>query len=112
MSNDNDLFDNPMVRAARASMDPKEQERYRVLGEQMFGSVDFVTATSLDNQVPPFDEAAAYISVQLRSGLHPSLLENSEKEVMRSVYGDTWYKNWGYVERDLNEIFTTNFSNV
>lgn len=110
--NDNDLFDNPMVRAAKASMNPKEIERYRVLGEQLFGAVDFVTSESLDNPAPVMDQAVEYISIQLRSGLHPSLLENSEKELLRSIYGDSWYTNWGYVEQDLNEIFTTKFSDV
>jgi len=51
-------------------------------------------------------EAVAYIESSLKSGLHPSMLEENEKALLQDNYGDEWYKRWGYVEEDLNTIVT------
>lgn len=105
---DCDLFDNPMTRAAAASMSIEEKEKLKKLGEQMYGSVDFVKGT-VPTTKPPIEDAVAYITLQLRSGMHPSMLEESEKQVMKTYHGSEWYKQWGYIEKDLDEIFTLKF---
>lgn len=100
----NDLFDNPMVRHARANMNPQEMERYKMLGEQMFNSVDFVNAKPLSNPDIPHSDALAYLHSQLKSGLHPSMLADNEKELLTMSLGKEWYKQYDYTEQDLERI--------
>lgn len=100
-----DLFDNPMVRAAMAAMSDEDKEKYRILGEHMYKDVDFEKNTV--NTIPePMAEAVAYVEMQLKSGIHPSFLEDNEKYLLEDVYGKEWYTKWGYIEADLLEIVT------
>lgn len=110
MAQEYDLFNNPMIQAAASALSSEEKARYKAIGEQLYGSVDFVNSTITDETQLPYSEAAAYICDQLRSGMHPSILDDNEKQVMAATFGSTWYTRWGYVERDLTEIFTIKFS--
>ena len=100
-----DLFDNPMVTAAKKSMSPRSLERYRKLGESMYGGINF-TNSKVDNCLEPMVEALAYIEESLKSGLHPSMLEDNEKAILVDAYGEQWYKKWGYIKKDLHSIIT------
>lgn len=103
---DNDLFDNPLTRAAMAALSEEDKERYRVLGEHMFSGVNFEDCQSLNNMPPSMSEAVAYIETQIKSGLHISELEDNEKSLMKDAYGDEWYTRWGYIEEDLDSFVT------
>ena len=103
---DNDLFDNPMVHAALAAMSPEEKENYQRIGEQMYGNMNFEDARFLINPDSKMNEALACLESQLRSGLHPSDLEDNEKAVLKDAYGDNWYEKWGFVHEDLVKIVT------
>ena len=106
-SGPNDLFDNPMSRAALAAMSEEQKEKYRIIGEHLYGQFDFQDEQSINNMPPDMVEAVAYIEIQLRSGLHPSMLEDNEKELLADAYGEEWYISLGYNKKDLTEIFTT-----
>lgn len=99
-----DLFDNPMVRAAEASMTEEQKAAYRAVGEQMYGNVDFETSQVLNNMPPPMEEAVAYICSGLNSGLHPSDLESNDIALLTDAYGSEWYKRWDYKKEDLEGI--------
>lgn len=103
---DNDLFDNPMVRAASSALSDEDKERYKRLGEALYADVDFETCKSLNNIPAPFVEAVQYLELQLNSGLHPSMLEDNDKILLKDAYGAEWYKKWGYIEADLTDIVT------
>ncbi len=83
-----DLFDNPMVNAARASMTPEQLAQYQREGMYMFEMMD-VTRDPLDDFVQQIEEL-------LQGGLHPSYLNDSEKLAMENVYGKKWYKKYGW----------------
>ena len=100
---DNDLFDNPMVRAAQAALSEEDRDRYKRLGEEMFRNIDFDNCRVIPE---PMMEALACLEQSLKSGLHLSMMESNEQELMKSTYGDEWYKKWGYVAGDLTEIVT------
>jgi len=100
-----DLFNNPMVESAKKTMSPEMLEKYKKLGESLYGDVQYENS-KVDNKPPPMVEALAYVSELLKSGLHPSMLDENEKAFMSEVHGEEWYKLWGYVEKDLTEIFT------
>lgn len=98
-----DLFDNPMTRAAMLALSEKDKEKYKTIGDHLYGRINFEDGQSL---YPLMEEAVAYIETSLMSGLHPSMLEENEKALLKDSYGDEWYKRWGYVEEDLNDIVT------
>ena len=103
---DMDLFDNPMTRAALAAMSDDEKRRYKKIGEEMYGHMNFEDSKVLNNIPEPMEEALAYIQEQLKSGLHPSFLDENEKAFLADSLGKEWYVKWGYVEGDLSEIVT------
>jgi len=103
----NDLFDNPMSRAALAAMSDEQREKYRLIGQHLYGNFDFEDEQSLNNMSTEMVQAVSYLEIQLRSGLHPSMLEENEKALLTEAYGENWYVAWGYTKQDLDEIFTT-----
>ena len=102
-----DLFDNPMTRAALSAMSKEDIEKYKKIGEELYGKVDFTKSKNLDNTPEPILESLSYIETQIQSGMHPSMLEDDEKELIKSIRGNKWYEEWGYVELDLDDIVTT-----
>ena len=100
------LFDNPMTRAALSSMSDEDKRKYKKIGEELYGHMNFEDAKVLNSVPAPMEEALAYIQEQLKSGLHPSALDDNEKAFLADSYGDEWYLKWGYVKEDLDEIKT------
>ena len=107
-NNEDDLFNNPMVREASKAMSKEQKEKYKILGECMFRDVDFDSCSV--NNVPPFmAEGASRVECLLRSGLHVSSLSDDEKTLMEEVHGKEWYKSYGFTQEDLTEV--VNFYN-
>jgi hypothetical protein len=102
-----DVFNNPMVTAAINALSPEDLDKYRKIGEQMYGTIDFEGAHALNNMPAPMGEAVAYVLESLKSGLHPSMLDEDEKALLLDTLGDKWWEKYGYVEGDLTEIVTT-----
>lgn len=100
------LFSNPMVESAMKALSPEDLQMYKEIGEKMYGTVDFEDSKILNNMPAPMYEAGAYISEQLKSGLHPSMMDDDEKRLMEELFGKEWYTSWGYVEADLTDIVT------
>lgn len=99
------LFNNPMIQAARKSMSEKEIERLKTIGEEMYNDIDFEKVQ--ENTMPPeIKESLLYVDSLIRSGLHPSMLNENEKFLLQEGFGPKWYENYGYVKEDLNEIVT------
>ena len=103
------LWDNEMVKNATKAMSKTDLNKYAKLGESLYKDVDYETSTIIDktNIVPPFmKNAVQYIEESLKSGLHPCMMTNEEKELMKNIYGMKWYENYGYVEGDLSDFVT------
>lgn len=100
------LWDNPMVRAAKAQMTQEQLDDYARIGEEMYSTVDFECSKSLSTMPPSMVEAVAYVRESLKSGQHPSTLSDSEKALLLDAHGDGWWKEWGYVKEDLDSIVT------
>ena len=102
------LWDNDMVKNALKSMSPKDLQHYKKLGESLYKDLDFQTSkVENDANLPPFmTDALAYVVETLKSGLHPSMLNENEKFLLQEGFGSKWYENYGYVKEDLNEIVT------
>lgn len=103
------LFNNPMITAAKKAMSKKDLEKYEKLGNSMYKDINFEEC-SLQTQNPSvFKESLLHIEVMLKSGLHPSMLNNDEKNVMKEMKGEEWYKKYGYIKEDLESIVTLKF---
>jgi hypothetical protein len=89
----NDLWNNPMIRAAREQMTPEQIAQYERIGREMYGTLDFENIN--ESKASEDDESLRYIEAALRSGLKPCDLEEVEKDFMKSVYGDNWYDRYG-----------------
>ena len=102
----NTLWNNPMVRMAMKSMTEEEKQQYKKIGEQLYGNMNFKNSTLTIDPDHQMKEAKLYITELLKSGLHPSHMEENEKIVMENEYGLEWYKKWGYTKEDLDSIVT------
>jgi len=100
---DFNLFNNPMIESAKKSMSKKDLERYEDWGHAIFDDMDYEKIN--ENKYPIFViDAVANIINSIKSGLHPSFLNQNEKNLMKEVKGDEWYKEFGFTIEDLNNI--------
>ena len=107
-SENNSLYDNPMVESARQNMTKEQLEAYKSQGESMYNSIDFVDNNGKSRNAPEeLLDAASYIINSINSGMHISYLEENERLLLEDVLGKEWYTNFGYVQEDLYEIVTT-----
>ena len=102
------LFNNPMVNAAKKSMTSEDIANYQKLGEEFYKNIDFEKC-EVNNLPPLMHESFIYIDSMIKSGYHPSMMEVDEKNLMKEVLGENWYEKYGYVEGDLNDIVTLKF---
>ena len=96
-----DLFDNPMVTAAKNSMSQEYIEKLKNLGEEFYSNIDFNTSKVYNNLPPEMVDAVLYLTEGLKSGIHPRDLEKDEQRLLAEAYGNEWYTNWNYTSDDL-----------
>lgn len=75
-----DLWNNP----AKNMLTDEQRAEFETKGEHLYNQMD------LDDMESNIVDAIAYITLQLRSGLHPSFLTSEERDVMQKMYGDDW----------------------
>jgi len=107
-----DIFSNPQIQRAKEALAPEVRAQYEQIGENIWNQMeasqmainnsegDPVDFTG-ENLPPPVEESAAHISEALKSGMHPSLLEEDEANLMKECFGDTWWRNWNYTDDEM-----------
>lgn len=101
--NKNDgLFSNPVAKRALENMSIEEKEKYRKIGEELYGNVDFNTG-----EIKQEVDATADLIALIRSGLHPKELSGEELGFLSSSLGSEWYKKFGYTKEDIDGKKTT-----
>lgn len=102
------LWNNDMVNSALKSMSPSDLEHYKKLGESLYKDLNFETSNiESKKNIPPYlSDALAYIVESIKSGLHPSMLDEDEKKVLEEIYGKEWYLKFDYTKEDLTDIVT------
>ena len=94
------IFNNPQITALKNSLPKEYVESLRLKGESMYKDIDFDNETlnhTIQNSLLNIKEA-------LKSGLHPTMLESSEKQILIEELGTEWYKKFGYLQKDLDKI--------
>ena len=114
-SNPFDIFSNPQIQRAKESLTPQMRAQYEQLGESIWNQME-ASQMSISNSTgenvnftgenlpPAVEEAAAHISEALKSGMHPSLLEEDEKKVMEECFGPTWWRKWNYQDDEMKQL--------
>lgn len=97
-----DLFNNPMVDAARKAMTPEQVEDYKKIGEYMYNSVNYqIAETGSKVKAPTEENLILYASEGLKAGLDPMDLSDEELRALIQVYGEQWYEKFGYKEDEV-----------
>jgi hypothetical protein len=97
-----DLFNNPMVDAARKAMTPEQVEEYKRVGEYMYNSVNYQIAETGSKVKPPTEENLIVYAVEgLKAGLDPMDLSDEELRALIQVYGEEWYEKFDYTRDEV-----------
>ena len=91
------VFEDPSIKKTFDSLSDEEKEKYKKIGEQVH-SVDYEKISKYGVE---YDNALAYIVMSLNSGLHPSYLNNDNKTILKTEFGDKWFEKFGYEVKDL-----------
>lgn len=101
----NEIFEK-MKKSFLDKMSEEDKDRYAKFGEKFYQSFDVNTGGPISdpNKIEIcMEESLAYVVESLKSGLHPSYLNEDETTLLRAGYGEEWYKNWGYQKKDLDK---------
>jgi len=98
-----DLWNNPMVNNALKAMSKEDLEKYKKIGEQLYGNINFQDSTVVNQLITPVEEAVAYVEEGLKSGLLPEDLEENEVILLHETYGDKWYERYGFTRNQVPE---------
>ena len=101
-----DLFKDPALMSAKANLPPEQREKYERAGKMMY-NYNFEKAGVERDFDAMINKAYEELKWTICQGLHPSLLNKDEANVMKEVLGTDWYERFGYTENDLSEIATT-----
>lgn len=81
-----------------------QKQQFMKLGEKFYNSFNVHKGEIFqekDDKVINLEEALAYVVESMKSGLHPKYLTEDEVHLLKAGFGDKWYEEWGYEEKDL-----------
>jgi len=106
--NENDLFNNPMINAARKALTPEQIEEYKRMGEYMYNNTDYKTAIVGSQVRESKDEDLLVYAIEaLKSGGDPQDLTETELQALCKIYGDNWYERFGFEESEVPKPVTS-----
>ena len=91
------LFTDPRLKALHDELPEHERNDYKRQGEYMYEKDYENTNNDLNSRLI---ESAAYINEGMKSGLRPSQLDDTEREVMRSIFGKCWYEKYFFTSEE------------
>jgi hypothetical protein len=103
------LFSEQKLDEISNSLSEEDKKRYKNIGEEMYNSIKFEDinsqgSTAINNHDEIELENVSQLKLMLLSGLHPSYLNNEEKDMLKNMLGDRWFEKFGFLETDLNRI--------
>lgn len=95
------LFNNPMISAAKKNMSKADLDLYNKIGESMYQNTDFTITDQ--GQITPciINEVIYSIEEMLNNGLDPKYLTDDEKQILIETRGNEWYLDFGYTKDDV-----------
>lgn len=107
IKNADPLFSEKRLNEITSKLSEDDKKRYSKIGEEMYNTINFEDINSqgiVDNKDEIEIENVSQIKMMLLSGIHPSYLNNQEKDLMKNNLGEKWYESFGFLEVDLNRI--------
>lgn len=99
-----DLFNNPMVDAAKRALTQEQMNEYKQFGQYMYSDSNIRTIETSRKIEAPTDEALlGYATTALKSGGDPQDLSDEELRVLIKTYGKQWYEKFGLTEDEVRE---------
>lgn len=95
------LFDS-IRKNVEKGMTQEQIDNMKVLGEKFHESFDVTRGTTHDIHEVVMEEALAYVVESLKSGIHPSYLDEDERAILAAGYGENWHEKWGYTADDVS----------
>ena len=97
-----DLFNNPMINAAKKALNPEQVEEYKRIGEYMYNSQNYQIAETGSKVTEPTEENLFLYAVEaMKSGLNPMDLSDGELRSLIRFYGERWYEKFDYTENEV-----------
>lgn len=80
----------------------ESKKMFKQFGEDIFGKPNFKgrEIVSKADQTP--EMTLNFIQIQLRDGIHPNDLDESEVVFMIQQKGEKWYEEWGYTKDEID----------
>lgn len=76
---------------AKSNMSKEQLEQYKTVGEQMNGSINYLTGESNPIPIPePVQDSLSYILSGLKSGLEVNDLDEDEITTLETFIGEDW----------------------
>jgi len=76
---------------AKSNMSKEQLNQYKSIGEQMNGSIDYISGKSNPIPIPePVKESVSYILSGLKSGLDVDDLDEDEIKTLETFIGEDW----------------------
>ena len=109
LKNADPLFGEKRLKEIADSLSEEDKKRYAKIGEEMYNTINFEDINSqgsiaTQNADEIEIENASEIKLMIKSGLHPSFLTRQEKDIMKNVFGEKWFTEFGFLEMDENQI--------
>jgi hypothetical protein len=76
---------------ASLSMSKEDLDAYEAMGKRMYEDNAFETDVDAKQSL-----AVAYVHEALKSGMHPSYLDEDETALMQTTFGPNWFTRYGY----------------
>lgn len=96
--NDQSLWNNPAIEDTIKRTDPEKYYKYQKMAQSLFDK------SNIDDPHIINIEAATQIRLMLRDGLHPSLLDENEKELYISTFGQDSFDEFLTTLRDRSSL--------
>jgi hypothetical protein len=101
--NDQSLWNNPAIEDTIKRIDPEKYYKYQKMAQSLFDK------SNIDDPHIINMEAATQIRLMLRDGLHPSLLDENEKELYISTFGQESFDE--FLTNSLDSLVPSNSPN-
>lgn len=98
--NSGSIFTNKSIQRAGENLTEEEKANFKKLGEQIH-SYDYTEDPTESKYGKQYDEALAHLVYSLKSGIHPTSLNEDARNVLKVKFGDAWYQEFGFTEADL-----------
>ena len=100
-----DIFEN-LKNQYMSQLSEEQLKSFQEFGKKMHDGMDYTKENPYEknessSNVISLEECLANVVAQVKSGLHPSFVEEHEESLLKAHYGEQWYKEFGYDSKTI-----------